>query len=247
MSKRNWSDEQLSAFLDGELTASETQALSRDIEASKVLADRLELLGGANKAYVAAIEAIDHQPMSDGLKSVMAAPPTAKIIPFRPKAIGAFVMEHRAIAAALVVAAAVWSVFSTTRPASQVLTDSQGYIVASSPLYRVLEETQSSVQVKLPGGQEATPRLTFATASGNFCRQYRLESRAGGSEAIACRDDGRWRVEVAVFGAPGASPGDYQTAAGSASQTLNAFIDRAIEGEPLDAEQETDAIKRGWR
>jgi negative regulator of sigma E activity len=244
---RTWSDEQLSAFLDGELAAGETEALARDIEADEELAARLERLSGANRAYVAAIGSIDEHPPSAGLKAVMAAPPTAKIIPFRPKAISAFVMEHRAIAAALVVAAAVWSVFSTTRPSSEVMTDSQGYVAAASPLHRVLEETPSSVLVKLPGGLKATPRLTFATASGDFCRQYRLESATSGSEAIACRDDGRWRVEVAVFGAPGANPGDYQTAAGSASQTLDAFIDRAIDGEPLNAEQETAAIERAWR
>jgi anti-sigma factor RsiW len=145
MSKSNWSDEQLSAFLDGELPTSETEALSRDIETDKVLAARLELLGVANKAYVAAIGTIDHQPMSDGLKSVLAAPPTAKIIPFRPKVVGAFVMEHRAIAAALVCAAAVWSVFSATKSPASVLPDSQGYIATASPLYRVLEETPSSV------------------------------------------------------------------------------------------------------
>ena len=242
-----WSDEQLSAFLDGELPANEMDALSREVEADKELAARLERLGGANEAYVAAVGSIDGQPLSAGLEAAMAAPPTAKIIPFRPKAIGAFVMEHRAIAAALVCAAAVWSVFSTTRSPVEALQDSQGYIVAASPLHDVLEATPSSVQVKLPGGVEAMPRLTFVTASGDVCRQYRLESATGGSEAIACRRDDRWRVEVAVFGAPGAAPGDFQTAAGSSSETLDAFVDRAIEGEPLDAQQEADAIESGWR
>jgi hypothetical protein len=100
--------------------------------------------------------------------------------------------------------------------------------------------------VKLPGGLEATPRLTFATASGDFCRQYRLESATRGSEAVACREDEGWRVQVAVFGAPGARLGEYQTAAGSSSQTLDAFVDRAIAGEPLDADQEAEAIARRW-
>lgn len=241
-----WSDEQLSAFLDGELPANEMDALSREVEADKELAARLDRLSEANVAYVAAVGSIDDAPMSTGLKAAMAAGPAAKVIQFRPRNIGAFVMEHRAIAAALVCAAAVWSVFSTMRPAGDVPPDSQGYIAAASPLHRMLEETPSSVPVKLPGGVEATPRLTFATAAGSFCRQYRLQSATGSSEAIACREDDGWRIEVAVFGAPGANPGDFQTAAGSASQTLDAFIDRAIAGEPLDAEQESDAIDRGW-
>lgn len=245
MTTATWTDEQLSAFLDGELPASDMEVLSRDIEADRDLAARLERLGGANAAYRAAIGAIDKQPMSAGLAAAMAAPAPAKVIPLRSRSIGAFVMEHRAMAAALVCAAAVWSVSSAIRPSGQALPDLQGQIAASSPLYRVLEETPSSVPVTLPGGAKATPRLTFTTASGDYCRQYQLMSEAGGSEAIACRRNSSWHVEVAVFGVVGGA-GDYQTASAPASQTLEAFVDGAIAGSPLNADEEAAAIKSGW-
>jgi hypothetical protein len=184
--------------------------------------------------------------MSDGLKAAL-APPSAKIIPFSPRRIGAFVMEHRAIAAGLVCAAAVWGVSLSAGRPGELGPNSDGYILASSQLYRVLQETPSSVPVKLDGGAEVTPRLSFAAASGEFCRQYLLRSSAGGSEAIACREDdnNRWRVEVATYG-PLPPSGDYVTAAGPAS-ALDAFVDREIRGEPLDADGEAEAIREGWR
>jgi hypothetical protein len=243
MTRANWTDEQLSALLDGELADGEMDALSQDIESDKALAGRLERLRGANAAYTAAIGSIDRQPVSAGLNAAL-APPSARVIAFRPGRIGAFVMEHRAIAAGLICAAAVWGVSAGLGPAEVSFPGANGVILAASPLHRVLEETPSSVTVKLGGAIEATPRLTFATAAGGYCRQYRLNSGSAGSEAIACREQDKWRIEIATFGAAPAS-GDFVTAAGLAS-ALDAFIDRTIEGQPLDAAQEAQAIEAGW-
>jgi len=121
-----------------------------------------------------------------------------------------------------------------------------GYIAASSPLYNALEKGRTSEAVFVADTTSVTPRLTFASASGGFCRQYDVASRDGVTTAIACRENGKWRTEIAVFGKP--SPGsDFQTASSDKSPALEAFIDQHISGAPLTAAEETAAIGKGWK
>jgi len=246
MTRASWTDEQISAFLDGELSQADTEALALAVERDPALAARVERLGSANRAYVSAVAAIDRHPMSDDVKSILSTPPTAKVIPFRAK-VGAFLTEHRAIAAALVCAAAVWSVSSNlgAQSGNPLSTGPDGLVVASSPLHRALETGVTGAPVQVAANVSATPRLTFASAEDGFCRQFDVSSPAGATSAIACREDGQWRTQVAVFGK--ARGGDYQTAAGGKSPVLEAFIDQHISGAPLNAAEETKVLSEHWK
>jgi anti-sigma factor RsiW len=52
MTHASWTDEQLSAFVDGELSAAETDTLARDLESDPQLAARAERLGAAHVAFI---------------------------------------------------------------------------------------------------------------------------------------------------------------------------------------------------
>lgn len=82
MTERMWTDEQLSAFLDGELAPAEMDALALALalETDAGLATRMERLGSANTAYLGAIGAIDATPIKANLKAAMETPPTAKVL-----------------------------------------------------------------------------------------------------------------------------------------------------------------------
>jgi hypothetical protein len=249
MTTSAWSDEQISAFLDGELNAVDTEGLARAVETDPALAARLERLGSATRAYVAVVNGIDQHPVSAGVASILAAPPTASVLPFRSKRLRAFVMDHRAIAAGLLAAVAVWGISTNlTGPApTDLLTPGpDGVIIASSPLHNALEKGQASKVVLVANTAGITPRLTFASTDGAFCRQYDVATAAGTTSAIACREDGRWRNEIAVFGKP-TSTSDYQIASGDKSPALEAFIDLHISGAPLSAADESAAIAKGWK
>jgi hypothetical protein len=248
---RPWSDEQLSAFLDGELPAADMDALAREIEADAQLAARVERLGAANTAFIAAMSEIDRKPMSPGVVKVLAAPPTAKVLAFRPRA-AAWLKEHRALAASLICAAMAAGVVSGLKPpADPFAPKADGLILASSPLHHALEVGATGEGVLISAGVTATPRLTFASDAGAFCRQFDVATQRGVTSAIACREKGSWRTEVAVFGRPHTqgmgSSADYQTASGAKSPALEAFIDQNISGAALDAELEKAAIARGWK
>jgi len=246
MTHASWTDEQISAFLDGELSQVETEALALAVERDPALAARVERFGAANRAYVSTVAAIDQHPMSDGVKKILSTPPTAQVIPFRTK-VGAFLTEHRAIAASLLCAAAVWSVSSNLggQSGSALQAAPDGLIMASSPLHRALETGVTSAPVQVAANVMATPRLTFASAEGGFCRQFDVSSPAGLTSAIACREDGRWRTQAAVFGKTGG--GDYQTAAGDKSPVLEAFIDQHISGAPLNTAEEAKVLSEHWK
>ena len=249
MSRANWTDEQISAFLDGELDEAATEALARAVEADEALAARVERLGAANKAYVAAMSEIDRRPLSPGVEKILSAPPTAQVIQFRPKAIAGFLTEHRAIAASLLCAAAVWGLSSTlvSKSVDPMAPGPDGTILASSPIHNALEGGSTGEVVKVAAGTTVTPRLTFASADGNFCRQFEVSAPGGTTSAIACREGAAWRTQVAVFGGPRSNPNDFQTASGARSPALEAFIDQHISGAPLTAAEEMDAIREGWR
>jgi hypothetical protein len=167
------------------------------------------------------------------------------VIPFRAK-VGAFLTEHRAIAASLLCAAAVWGVSSNLggQSGNVLQTAPDGLIVASSPLHRALETGATSAPVQVAANVTATPRLTFASAEGGFCRQFDVASPTGATSAIACREEGQWRTQVAVFGKAGG--GDYQTAAGDRSPALEAFIDKHISGAPLNTAEEAKVLSEHW-
>src|SRR5262249_7178455 len=144
--------------------------------------------------------------------------------------VAAFLSEHRAIAAGLIVAAGVWGITVSVggqQSPGFVTPGPGGVILASSPLYDALEKGRTREAVVVGDNTSVTPRLTFASTDGGYCRQYDVASHDGVTTAIACREDGKWRNAIAVFGKP--SPGsDYQTASAEKSPALEAFIDRHI-------------------
>jgi hypothetical protein len=245
----SWSDDRLSAYLDGELPPEEMQQLARDAATDKALAARIERLAAANRAFLAAASGIDAAPLPERTRELLAGEKKkgTEVIPFRPRQLAAFVMEHRAIAAGLICAAAVYGLStSMLPPQGGGIPVSSGVIAANSPLHQVLEQTASGETVQLAGGVTIRPQLTFLTADDAWCRQYALVSGKGSVEGIACRGEEDWRLQVASFGARQAS-GDYQTAASGRSAALEAFIDANISGAPLNAEDETALLARGWR
>lgn len=247
MTDRNWTDEQLSAFLDGELSAPDIDALSQDIGRNSQLAARMERMGSANAAYVEAIGRIDHAPMSEALKTAIETPPTAKVIAFRPRGFTAFLSEHRAIAASLLCAVAVWGAMSTLSRGSSsdpFAPGADGVIVANSPLYQVLESAPTG-QASTIGGATAVPRLTFAADDGAFCRQFDIATKDGASAAIACREESGWRTQVVAYGLPKPT-GEFQTASAARSPALESFLDGRMSGAPMNAEEEASLLQSGW-
>ena len=111
------------------------------------------------------------------------------------------------------------------------------------PLSRALDTTPSLAQADLGQGRTIVPTLTVRARDGRWCREY----RGGGRVALACRDNGRWKVE-AEGAETAATPGDdYALAGGPDGAVLESAYRRIGASDPIDANAETRAIQAHWR
>jgi hypothetical protein len=118
-----------------------------------------------------------------------------------------------------------------------------GPVDQASALHRALDRTPSAEAIK---NGETIVRLvaTFRVAGGGFCREFVASVEEGAVRAVACRDDRQWTVKIAATEA--ASAGGYQTASGPAA-AIGAYVDGAIEGDPLGPDEERALIGAKWR
>ena len=103
----------------------------------------------------------------------------------------------------------------------------------------------SDVLQRQPSGKDyvvadvtVTPRLSFISNNGQFCRQYGLQQNGAGSEHIACRSQNQWQLEASADTGPTVSDSGYQTASGG--RVLDDKLDQLMTSAPLSpaAEQQ---------
>jgi hypothetical protein len=133
---------------------------------------------------------------------------------------------------------------STERPVTALM-----QITPGMPLHGVLESTPSAEVINVPS-EDAAMRavLTFQAKDGRFCREFEVLARSGSSTGIACREQGEWRAEVLMSSAAAPPNSNYYTPASQSDDPAVAeVVDRLIQGDPLSAQEEADALANGWR
>lgn len=258
-----YSDQTLSAYIDGELPPGETRQISEAVESDADLARRLALLEEPDRIVKSACRSIDSHPLPESVAALLredearslgsGADPDETVIPFpvdRP--------PERLYRWALPLAASIALIIGLGIGAGIDWRGGSGgdigvprmaaVIVSGEPLFDILERGQSARKFSLEGEVEVTPVLTFATKSGAFCREFETLSPNAATRAVACREDGLWRMAVAVSARPEAAAGDgYVTAESETSAWLDRYLGELIEGAPLGADDEQALIRCGWR
>jgi len=253
-------NETLSAYLDGEVTAEDREAVELALARSPELAERLQRLDAANAHASAVFREIDARPLPEAVTDMLAAPAMEKAAEPRD-GLGARLRRLMAPAArpwAMPAAAALALVIGYiggqmsggpgTDPARTALLEHAAGVVAEShPLYSVLQSSGSGESRALAEGDalQATPMLSFRTDEGRYCRELAVTGASRASRGVFCRSqEGAWHVETMVAAAPA---GDgYRPASLEAPPAVEQTVDRLIAGAPLDSEAEADAITRGW-
>jgi len=85
---------------------------------------------------------------------------------------------------------------------------------------------------------------SYQARDGAYCRSFSLQREA--MAGVACRDGEHWQVQMLAQQAPTAA-GGYRQAGTTLPPAVLAAIDAQIDGAPLDAAAEADALRRGWR
>ena len=247
-------DERLSALLDDALSADEARRLRERIARDPALKARMDALARADAAVRSAYSGILDEPLPARVLELLE--PTARAradvveLPVRGRK-SRFLSLPLAAAAgiALAVGLSLGVLIGPRAPGPDplALAAVAGEVAPGTDLYAVLQSAPSAASRTLAADISATPRLTFRTTDGGYCRYVDLTNARGTTQTLACRRDGGWRVEVASFmPAAEAEAGRLYRPASGPSEPIDTAIDALIEGSPLAAAEERELIERGW-
>lgn len=250
-------DSRLSAYLDGELSAAESQDIEALIASDPQAAARLQALATARADFETSSHEIDEIPMSASLAATLERLEDAdedrsdgNVIAFPVwQRAASFMKQHRAVAASVAVATGAMTL-QTAIPAQVASVEglpANGTLYADSGIGRVLEASASGTTESVGDGVTVTPRFTFASDDG-FCRVADTTSEAAQARFVACREDAGWRVAIATFSAStsGSPDAPYRTASQAGAESVETFLDSAMTNAPLGAQEEADLIDTGW-
>ena len=235
-------DQELQAYVDGELAPDDAARVEAAMAGDVLLAARVEREKRLRDTLRRAYAPVLGEPVPARLHAVLDAPAA------RANAGVTDIADRRrprprwrapvlAIAASIAaIAMALW----LRAPGGDVASRGAD-LVARGELERGLDRALASVP-----DAEANVRigLTFRDASGRVCRTF--ATRATSMAGLACRDGQDWSLQV-LSRVDAGEAGALRQASSGMTPEIQAAVDARMQGEAFDAEQERDALARGWR
>jgi hypothetical protein len=234
------SDEQLFAWLDGELGEDE----ARRVEAAVAADPRLSALADEHRAMQArlttAFATIAEAPVPDRLLAA-ARPQPSNVVDLptgrrEPSVVRGPAVQWAAMAATLALGIFVGTM--VPRQGGAPIEVAGSNIYAAAALDRALDTQLASAPST---AADVRIGMTFRDQSGRVCRTF-TEARQSG---LACREGERWQMR-GLFAAPEGQSSEFRMAAGM-DPNLAALVDSTIHGDAFDAAQEKAAREKGWR
>jgi anti-sigma factor RsiW len=243
-------DEILIAFLHGELDEIEIQRVEAAMVADPGVERRLEALAGQDDDIRNAFAAVLEAPVPGRLTAIVnETQPEAQIVDL--KSIREDRMRRRwqlphfgAIAASLAIGlVAGWQASNpdTASPDALVIASAGGPVLTQAA-DAFLASARSGERKSLASLGTASVTISFKTAEGILCRQFALDGGSSVSDGVACREGTGWRLHA--LGVRPGETGEMRTASGDAAPAVLAAVDVLIDGDPLDAAAENDALTR---
>lgn len=250
----NVTDEDLMAWVDGELPAADAARVAAAVAADTRLAAHAARLQGLNRQLRLAFASELDEPVPDTLAALargehLAAPAgSAAVIPLASRRRRPGWAQWGGLAAGIALAVALlpqlspWADGPAGRPADTVQARADGRLMAHGPLADALERGLAGDA--LPGGTRLL--LSFRDRNGQFCRSFAAPVGRG----LACREAGRWEVVLLTAPTPPAAaraPGEQlRLASGELPAAVLEAVEQRIAGLALDAAQERAARDAGW-
>lgn len=243
-------DEELIAFLHGELGEEACAAVEAAMAADRSLAGRAERLAEQDEQIRQAFAPILDADVPERLSAIVASGPIgADVIDLaavRSKRRGAGwgLPQLGAIAASLVLGLFIGHSLlynSESAPDDALLIAADEGLRMNPGVQTVLSQSPSGRAVKVGGLGDVDVAITFAANDGRLCRQFALKAASRTDDAVACRDGKEWRLEV--LGHRPESIGEMRTAGGDAAPAVVSAVDELISGESLVGEAEARALR----
>lgn len=240
-----WRDDEVHAYVDGQLDAARSAQLEADIAADAVLAARVARQRRLRSALQNRFDAVLAEPVPERLQRAMAgtlgnaaATPIGAGRSTRPKAPA---MWWGALAASLLIGVLLgWGL---PRDTGLPFSSSSAGLLAHGDLADALSRQLASDGTSASG---VSVPLSFRGTDGRYCRGFSLRS---GIDGLACRGEAGWQVEVIGQGPAAASGGGdmYRPAASSLSRSVLDAISARQAGDMLGAGEEAELRANGWR
>lgn len=232
------SDEMLMAYVDGELSPAEAEAIEVAAAGNPDVAARLarhRLLAGA---VAGAFAEVVVEPVPERLTELLGAGKVISLDAARQRraapAWGRWGTIAAGIAAGLVV--------GLTLPRGEAPLVG-GDMRANGQLASALDSQLASAPVR---GAVVKVGLSFRNQDNHYCRTFTV-AEGQGSAGLACRDAGGWTVRMAVAQDAAGSGGDYRTASSDTPPEILEAVQAIMTGDPLDPAGEAAAKAKGWR
>ena len=228
------SNEQLSAFLDGELSAAEMQQVRDALAQDPALAERLGQMRAIDARLRDRSEAIANEPIPERLSRMLEEDNVVSVAPWRRAVLAARSQIALAASLALLIGFAFGMLLD-----GRLTGGADHWTVVAGELDRVA----SGSEARLEEDMYLLSRFTFRDHDDRACRQYQLRRGPETTENVACRDgDGNWQQVASVQVDTVARSGQYQPA--SARNLLDSTLDVMMQSGPLDLDEEA-ALLRG--
>jgi hypothetical protein len=249
----NVTDEMLMAYADGELDAPTRARVAEELAKQPELAQKVEQHRALRAQLKSAFDPVLEEPVPERLQSLTKAASQSSVTDIAqarelkakkriPMATN-WAMNWLPIAASVVLGIFIGFV-AVNRDRDAVIAQANG-LTAKGVLARALTEDLASRP------NEKSPvriGVSYQAKSGDVCRTFAMtdeRSLAGVAchEKEASRDSWRIRMLVPIDPASGAN---YRTAASAIPLAVLDQVNREIQGEPFDADQEAQLAARGW-
>jgi anti-sigma factor RsiW len=239
-----WDSAQIYAYVDGELDAESAARLEADSRADSALAARIAEQRELCARLRAEFDPVLNEPIPERFRAALAGPERGSAVtPIGAAPRGAraasWPPQWLAIAATLAVGVFV-GVFASRGPTGAPFETDEGRLVAAGYLDAALSTQLAGAA---PEGAAATIGLTFVAAGGEACRTFALQAGPGG---LACRRDGRWRVELLDGAASQPGSDEFRQASSALTPAIVGAIEARGAGEPLTVAEEQQRIRAGW-
>lgn len=238
----NFTDQQLSAYLDGELPEDESRALEAALQDDAALREALVRLRNVDAVLSETLGDIADEPVPAHITDLIAGNTPSEVagtvIPFAAwkDRLSGFAMPA-SLAASLLVGVFFGAQFlgmSGQGEASGLLA---GVVDSRSDLHAVLERTTSG-----EARSGISPILSFMSEDG-VCREVSTATQ----RALACREAAVWTVVVVAQEETVSASGGYRTASSNTSIIFDVLADQLMTGAPMSADAEARLIRNAWQ
>ena len=256
--------EHLMAYADGALSTEEMVETALLIEAHPELQAELDVYLESSQAISGTFDGVLAEPVPEHMKALVMGTAIEESTAPAPESKVVSLSEHRAernrrlatpawlqglaacaaIAFGVFIGTNVQSAPSGSDPHALVYA---GIIDPQSSLGQALETAPSATVVSMDNGAFKAIQ-SFQVADNTLCREYEAGKADEGVTAVACRRDGRWRVEALVANAApaGETGSTYLPASGLDTAALEEVLTSLGALPGLNAEEEHCLLEAGW-